>query len=215
MLCGMWPKSSIEFFSWQFCFCLVCRYKMKSVFGCCCRDYGLSFIQFYSSSIFPFKVNLKLFGLEFITFFYKNKFHLSHAAWHWSTQNEAALVIFLLVGHLGRACGCPIFSSVGEWPWPPAQAAVLLQLLSCCSPTLLFRLMWCIPFVKPWGSEKRLCSWASENSRYKLFPFLWASWPWICAVARNMSSHLASSIRDIWLGYIPATVAPLRPKAPW
>lgn len=196
-ICGQKVNRIVYFFSLTILFLL--SLQIKSVFGCwCCRNHGLSFIQFYSIPISPFKVNLRFFGSEFIILFYKKQFHFSHGAWCGSAQNEAALAIFLPMGHLGRAFCCPTCALVGESPWPPAQAAVLVQLLACCcSSSLLLRLMCCIPFVRPWGLERRLCSWASENPRYKLFPFLWASWPWIHAVARNMSSHLAASRRDM------------------
>lgn len=203
----------IVYFSlWQFFSCLVCRYKVKSVFGCWyCKNQRLSFILFYSCPISAFKVNLRPFGSMSLLPSYKNKFtspcSLALRCWGW--DSPADLLTYVTLGwslhlpHLGLGGRMALAISSSGSP-------AVVSLLILCSH-LAFHLIWHTPFVGPWGSERKLSSWASENPRYKLFLFLWALWPWICAVARNMYSHLASSIRDVHS--VPA-VAPFLPKAP-
>lgn len=151
---------------------------MRSVFGCWyCKNHGLSFIPFYSSPISPFKVNLRLFGSMSLLLSYLNKLHLpvqpGMRCREWGSPGDLVTCVTA-----GWGLQLSDLGWVGERPWPQLR---WLQ----CAPCLAFGLTWCISFMRPWDLRRKLSSWASENPRYKLFLFLWALWPWICAVARN------------------------------
>ena len=173
---------------------------------------GLVFIFLEPSS--PLKVNLRLFGpMSLLMSFSKNQFHLSLLPGTKVREGrEAALVAFCAGGTRARPSPSCLRLSGGMVLAPAPGAPLPWFLPWCCAPRPEFCLTSCVPLLRPGGLERKRCSWASENLGYKLLPFLWAPWPWICAAARNTRSHLASSVRGV--PSVPAAVAPVLPKTP-
>lgn len=172
----------------------------------------LAFIFLEPSS--SLKVNLRLFGpMSLLMSFSKNQFHSSFIAWHWGVGREGAALVTFCPGGTRVGPSSSHLRLSGGRLLAPAPGTPLLWFLSWCyAPCPEFCLTSCVPFLRPGGLERKLCSWTSENLGYKLLPFLWAPWPWVCVAARNMRSHLASSVRGV--PSVPAAVAPVLPEAP-